>query len=187
MKIDRCTDRFRCSGLSVCTRLNKNILYMKKYLFLAMMVLSVLNSSAQELEAVDSIDVETGIIYPANGSAAVDTVCVDTVDVSIPPIPQIPLDECDSLMVSSPGDRYGIVWQNGKCGIYDISRRENVTRIEYKDLWFSFRKEMEGEYYSYFGWDEVDTKGIIGVAETNNQFMAINISKKDEEKEDENE
>jgi len=160
---------------------------MKKYLLLAMMVFGVLNSSEQELEAVDSIDVETGIIYPANGSAAVDTVCVDTLDVSNPPIPQIPLDECDSLMVSSPGDRYGIVWQNGKCGIYDISRRENVTRIEYRDLWFSFRKEIDGEYYSYFGWDEEETKGIIGVAEANNQFMAISMPKKDEGKKGENE
>lgn len=183
---DRCTDRFRYSGLSVCTNVKQiNIIYMKKYLLLTMMVFGVLNSSAQELEAVDSIDVETGIIYPANGSAAIDTVCVDTLDVSNPPVPQIPLDKCDSLMVSSPGDRYGVVWQNGKCGIYDISKGENVTRIEYRDLWFSFRKEMEGEYYSYFGWDEEETKGIIGVAEANNQFMAISMPKKDEGKEDE--
>lgn len=160
---------------------------MKNYLLLAMMAFGVVNGSAQTIEAVDSIDVETGIAYPANGSATVDTVCVDTLDVSNPPIPQIPLDESDSLKVSSPGDRYGIVWQNGKCGIYDISRMENVTRIEYRDLWFSFRKEMEGEYYTYFGWDEVDTKGIIGVAEANNQFMAISMPKKDEGKEGENE
>jgi len=69
------------------------------------------------------------------------------------------------------------------CGIYDISKGENVTRIEYKKLWFAFRKEMEGEYYSYFGWDEEETKGIIGVAEANNQFMAISMPKKDERKE----
>lgn len=159
---------------------------MKKCLF-ALLVMMTTNVVAQEIEAVDSIDVETGIIYPANGSAAIDTVCVDTLDVSNPPVPQIPLDECDSLMVSSPGDRYGVVWQNGKCGIYDISKGENVTRIEYRDLWFSFRKEMEGEYYSYFGWDEEETKGIIGVAEANNQFMAISMPKKDEGKEGENE
>ena len=152
---------------------------MKKYL-LAMLVLVTANVAAQEIETVDSIDLETGIIYPANGGAVVDTICADTLDVSNPPVPQIPLDQCDSLMVSSPGDRYGIVWRNGKCGIYDISKWENVTRIEYKDLWFSFRKEMEGEYYSYFGWDEDTTKGVIGVAEVNNQFIAISMPKKDE-------
>ena len=152
---------------------------MKKYL-LAMLVLVTANVAAQEIETVDAIDLETGIIYPANGGAVVDTICADTLDVSNPPVPQIPLDQCDSLMVSSPGDRYGIVWRNGKCGIYDISKWENVTRIEYKNLWFSFRKEMEGEYYSYFGWDEDTTKGVIGVAEVNNQFIAISMPKKDE-------
>ncbi|WP_158215013.1 hypothetical protein [Prevotella sp. P4-119] len=155
---------------------------MKKNL-IALLVLMTTNAVAQEIEAVDSIDLETGIIYPANGSgvAAADTICVDSI--ANPPIPQIPLDECDSLMVSSPVHRYGVVWKNGMCGIYDISKGENVTRIEYKKLWFSFRKEMEGEYYSYFGWDEEETKGIIGVAEANNQFMAISMPKKDERKE----
>lgn len=159
-------------------------MYMKKYLFLAMMVFGVLNSNAQELDAVDSIDVETGIIYPTNesGVAVADTICVDSI--ANPPIPQIPLDECDSLMVSSLGDRYGVVWKNGMCGIYDISKGENVTRIEYKDLWFSFRKEMEGEYYSYFGWDEDTTKGVIGVAEVNNQYIAISMPKKDDNEEE---
>ena len=156
---------------------------MKKCLF-ALFVLMTTNVVAQEIEAVDSIDLETGIIYPANGNgvAVADTICVDSI--ANPPIPQIPLDECDSLMVSSPGDRYGVVWKNGMCGIYDISKGENVTRIEYKDLWFSFRKEMEGEYYSYFGWDEDTTKGVIGVAEVNNQFIAISIPKNDDNEEE---
>ena len=157
---------------------------MKKCLF-ALLVMMTTNVVAQEIEAVDSIDLETGIIYPANGNgvAVADTICVDSI--ANPPIPQIPLDDCDSLMVSSPGDRYGVVWKNGMCGIYDISKGENVTRFEYKDLWFSFRKEMEGEYYSYFGWDEDTTKGVIGVAEVNNQFITISMPKKDEGKEDE--
>ena len=156
---------------------------MKKYL-LALFVLMTTNVVAQEIEVVDSIDLETGISYPANGGAVVDTISADTLDISNPPVPQIPLDQCDSLVVSSLGDRYGVVWKDGKCGVYDISKGENVTRIEYRDLWFSFRKEMEGEYYSYFGWDEEETEGIIGVAEANNQFMAISMPKKDEGKED---
>lgn len=149
---------------------------MKKYILLPMMAFGVLNSKAQIIEAVDSIDVETGVVYPAN--EVVDTVRVDSMgNVSVP---QIPLDQCDSLVVSSPNDRYGVVWKDGKCGIYDVSKRENVTQIEYKDLWFSFRKEIEGEYYTYFGWDEVDTKGVIGVAEVNNQFMAISMPKEED-------
>lgn len=150
---------------------------------MSLVLLFVLLSSgvgAQEVEVVDSIDMDSDnyiIEYVEDG----DTVRADTIDLTAPAIPQIPLDKCDSLTLSSPGDRYGVVWKAGKCGIYDIVKWENVTKIEYKDLWYSFRKEMEGEYYSYFGWDEDDTKGIIGVAEVNNQFIAISMPKKDED------
>ena len=158
---------------------------MRKLLCLiATFVLVTVQMSAQEIEAVDSIDVETGIIYPANGGVAIDSIYADTLDMSDPPVPQISLDQCDSLMVSSPNDRYGVVWKDGKCGIYDISKWENVTPIAYKDLWFSSRKEMEGEYYSYFGWDEDATKGVISVAEVNNQFIAISMPKKDDNEEE---
>ncbi|MBQ9655532.1 MAG: hypothetical protein IJV38_05860 [Prevotella sp.] len=149
---------------------------MRNFVFVLLVAIAV-GVNAQVVEQMDSIDVNTGVIYPANGSVAVDTASVDTVNVSNPPVPQIPLDECDSLMVSSPADRYGVVWRNGKCGIYDLSKKENVTRIEYKDLWFSFRKEIDGEYYTYFGWDEACSKGLIGVAEDTNQFIAISMPK----------
>ncbi len=161
-------------------------MYMKKELLFALFLYAALNGSAQEVEAVDSIDLETGIIYPANGVAVEtpDTISVDSI--MKPSVVQIPLDSCDSLMVRNPDDRYGVVWKDGKCGIFDISKWENVTNIEYKELWFSFRREIEGEYYTYFGWDEEDTKGVIGVAEVNNTFVAIWFPKNDEEgKEDE--
>ena len=152
---------------------------MKKSLVLLFALLSS-SAGAQEVEVVDSIDMDSGnyiIEYVEDGNS----IRADTIDLSTPSIPQIPLEKCDSLTLNSPGDRYGVVWKAGKCGIYDIIKWENVTKIEYKDLWYSFRKEMEGEYYSYFGWDEDDTKGIIGVAEVNNQFIAISMPKKDEE------
>jgi len=152
---------------------------MKKSLVLLFALLSS-SAGAQEVEVVDSIDMDSGnyiIEYVEDG----DSIRADTIDLSTPSIPQIPLEKCDSLTLNSPGDRYGVVWKAGKCGIYDIIKWENVTKIEYKDLWYSFRKEMEGEYYSYFGWDEDDTKGLIGVAEVNNQFIAISMPKKEED------
>ncbi len=161
-------------------------MYMKKELLFVLFLYATLIGNAQEIEAVDSINVETGIIYPANGVAVEtpDTISVDSIMKSS--VVQIPLDSCDSLMVRNPDDRYGVVWKDGKCGIFDISKWENVTNIEYKELWFSFRREIVGEYYTYFGWDEEDTKGVIGVAEVNNAFVAIWFPKNDEEgKEDE--
>lgn len=152
---------------------------------MTVITMTALNGDAQGVEVCDSIDLETGIVYRADGTIEEnpDTVSVDSI--FKPSVAQIPLDSCDSLMVRNPDDRYGVVWKGGKCGIYDISKWENVTNIEYKELWFSFRREMEGEYYSYFGWDEVDKKGVIGVAEINNSYVAIWFPKNEEEKEDE--
>ena len=106
--------------------------------------------TAQKIEAVDSIDVDTGVIYYADSTQARDTISMDTIDCTNPPIPQIPLDECDSLMARDISDRYGVVYKDGKCGIYDLVKHENVTRIEYSYLWYSMRKEFEGEYFTYF-------------------------------------
>ena len=159
---------------------------MKKGLLLVFFLYAALYSGAQEIEAVDSIDVETGIIYPANGVVMETPDTISSDSIMEPSAIQVPLDSCDSLMVRNADDRYGVVWKDGKCGIYDITQWENVTNIEYKELWFSFRREIEGEYYTYFGWDEDDTKGVIGVAEVNNTFVAIWFPKNDEEgKEDE--
>ena len=145
--------------------------------FLMMGLLMPFAASAQEIEAVDSIDVETGVIYYADSTQVNDTISTDTIDYANPPIPQIPLEECDSLTARDVTDRYGVVYKDGRCGIYDLMKHENVTRIDYKELWFSFRREIEGEYYSYFGWEEDDSKGVIGVAESNNQFIAISMPK----------
>ena len=103
------------------------------------------------------------------------------------------MEECDSLMARDITDHYGVVYKGGKCGIYDLVKHENVTRIEYRELWFSFRREIEGEYYSYegeyysyFGWEENDSKGVIGVAEANNQFVAISMPKEQNEENETN-
>ena len=149
---------------------------MRRKLFILKLLMPVI-VSAQEIEAVDSIDVGTGVIYYADSIQVNNTISTDTIGCTNPFIPQIPLEECDSLTVRDVTDHYGVVYKDGKCGIYDLVKHENVTRIEYKELWFSFRREIEGEYYSYFGWEEDDSKGVIGIAEANNQFVAISMPK----------
>ena len=152
----------------------------KVFSFLGLLI--QLLAPAQEIEAVDSIDVETGVIYYADSTQVSDTINTETIDSANPPIPQVPLEECDSLTARDITNRYGVVYKDGKCGIYDLVKHENVTRIEYKELWFSFRREIEGEYYSYFGWEENDSKGVIGIAEANNQFITISMPKEQDEK-----
>ena len=131
-----------------------------------------LTSSAQTV-VVDSIEV-----LDIDNIETVDTIDCSTLET--PTIPQIPFEELDSMIMSSLDDRYVVVYKDGKCGIYDLQNEENVTRIEYGYLRFSFRKEMEGEYYTYFFWEEKTTQGVIGIAEVNNQFISIAMPKKEE-------
>lgn len=77
-------------------------------------------ASAQEVEIVDSIDVETGVIYYADSTQVTDTISEDPNDCANPPIPQIPLDECDSLTARDVTHHYGAAYKDGKCGIYDL-------------------------------------------------------------------
>ena len=141
-------------------------------------LLMPLVASAQEVDAVDSIDVETGVIYYADSTQVSDTISTDSMNCANPPIPQIPLEDCDSLMARDYTEHYGVVYKDGKCGIYDLVKHENVTRIEYSYLWYAYRKEFEGEYFTYFSWEELETLGVVGVAEANNQFVAISMPKK---------
>ena len=150
---------------------------MIKFFYYVMFIFLSVNTFAQEKAVVDSIDTETGIIYPANDTEIIDSVCSDSTLGC--PIPQVPFFECDSLMMRSLTDRYGVVWKDGKCGIYDLSRCENVTKIEYSNLWYAYRRELEGEYFTYFSWEESETLGIIGVAEANNQFISISMPKQE--------
>jgi hypothetical protein len=154
---------------------------MKKIPVIMSLLLATSSLSAQVIDAVDSIDVENGVVYYADSTQVTDTISCDTLDLSEQPIPQIPFEELDSLTMSSVDDRYVVVYKDGKCGIYDLRKEENVTRIEYSYLRFSFRKEMEGEYYTYFFWEEETTQGVIGIAEVNNQFISIAMPKKDED------
>lgn len=148
---------------------------------LTMGLLMPLVASAQEIDVVDSIDVENGVIYYADSTQVSDTISTDTIDCANPPIPQIPLEECDSLMARDITDHYGVVYKDGKCGIYDLVKHENMTRIEYSYLWYAYRKEFEGEYFTYFSWEEPETIGVVGIAEVNNQFIGISMPKKQEE------
>ena len=112
-----------------------------------------------------------------------DAIGSDTIDLKNPSVPQIPFEEFDSLTMSNLDDRYVVVWKGGKCGIYDSQKKEDVTRIEYSHLRFSFRKEFEGEFYNYFAWKKEGKNGVVGVSEKTNEFIAISIPKTEKEEE----
>lgn len=129
---------------------------------------------AAQTAEVDSISIDD--LY---STETVDT--IDCAELETPPIPQIPFEELDSLTMSSLDDRYVVVYKDGKCGVYDLLKEENVTRIEYEYLAMGFRKEFEGEFYTYFRLINEGKEGVLGIAEANNQFITILMPKEEEQ------
>lgn len=153
---------------------------MRNFIIVLLMAMAI-GVNAQVLEPVDSMDLETGVIYPVNNVEMVDTVSCDTIDFRNPPIPQIPLTECDSIVMIDQNGRYAAVYKEGKCGVYDISKAVNVTRIEYPWLSAGFRREFEGSYFTYFYTAYPDKYGVVGVSEETNDYICILYPYKEEE------
>ena len=129
--------------------------------------------------AAQTAEVDTISIDDLYSTETVDT--IDCAELETPPIPQIPFEELDSLTMSSLDDRYVVVYKDGKCGVYDLLKEENVTRIEYEYLAMGFRKEFEGEFYTYFRLINEGKEGVLGIAEANNQFITILMPKEEEQ------
>lgn len=89
-------------------------------------------------------------------------------------ISQIPVDQCDSLVVGNVTDRYGMIYKGGKCGVYDVVHSVNVTEVEFDELGFSKRLKVEsGNWVSYFYCVRNGIEGILGVIEETDDFMLI--------------
>lgn len=142
--------------------------------FLAWAFALIAAAQTAEVAAVDSIAVMED-----------DTEAVDTIDCSelfgeAPRIPQIHIEEMDNVVMDGPNERYAVVYKGGKCGVYDFSKFENVTRIEYDTLCMAFRKEIEGEYVTYFHASKDGSEGLLGIMETTNHFITIMLPRKEE-------
>lgn len=131
--------------------------------------------TVQETMSDETVVMDAAVV----DTAVVDIAVVDTAVVSDNGVVHIALDVCDSLMASDVTDRYCVVYKNGKCGVYDIARRENVTDIDFDYLKYSRRMEMEGGYYSYFYWERGADSGVVGIVEADNHFMIITSPRKE--------
>ena len=77
--------------------------------------------------------------------------------------------------------RYAVVhdW-NGRCGIYDLEKKENITELEYRNLFFSKMMELDDGsqatmFYGYKGHRE----GIVSVAPSGD-ILAITMPDKEQ-------
>ena len=120
-----------------------------------------------------------GISTAAQEVGRAETTHGDTLELASQSIPQTPFEELDSLLMNRIGDRYVVVYKDGRCGIYDLMKEVNVTRIRYESLRFLSRKEIEGDYYTFFSVKEGNCSGIISISEANNQFVVTTMPPKD--------
>lgn len=96
-------------------------------------------------------------------------------------VTQVNFGDCDSLIMRHVEDRYGVIYKNGKCGIYDIVYEVNVTEIEFDELGFSKRILVEDDaYVSYYYCVKEGRNGILGVNEESDSFMTIWMSKEND-------
>ena len=70
-------------------------------------------------------------------------------------------------------DRYGVTVQDGKCGIRDFEKQENVTEIIYDEAYPSYRKKVMDEYITYFYIRVGNQSGVVGITESSNETMTI--------------
>lgn len=151
----------------------------KMYFWLvATMLMIPAVASAQEMEYVDSIEVDTiDVDYVINGD---DIVLADSVKIT-----QYTLSECDGVEVCK-NPKYTIVIKDGKKGIYDMVLGKNVTEIEFQEVVFSRSEEIADEIpSSWFFVRREKQKGILCVYEDDDSVMTLWMDDSDEDSSDE--
>lgn len=88
-------------------------------------------------------------------------------------IPQIPIEKMDSVVAHQVDARYVVVYKDGKCGVYDLVKKENVTKLKYSNLVYGGREEEDGEYYTFFLMDEPERRGFVRITESTNERMGV--------------
>ena len=110
-------------------------------------------------------------------SFAQEVVAADTIDTEEAfgkkHIPQVPLEQCEQIDTCSIA-KFAIVSKDGKLGIYDLEKHENVTEINLDVAGFSRRYVSEdGIEVFYFYVEKGVGRGTIGVVGENNQTVGV--------------
>jgi len=74
---------------------------------------------------------------------------------------------------STPVSRYDIVYDGGRCGVFDNEADSLVTPIEYDSLSFLRRAEEDPVAVVLFSCSKDGMEGMMGIIEHNNEKMEI--------------
>ena len=97
---------------------------------------------------------------------------------------EVALQQYDSVMHGDLKEYpFGIVFQDGKAGVYDFRNAELVTEIIYENLFFAGPQEGETDTYHIFRWENDEEYGLISVSESDAGVMGISYKKEEVKKE----
>ena len=95
---------------------------------------------------------------------------------------QIAAQQYDSIMYGDLKEYpFGIVFQNGKGGVYDFRNAKLVTEIIYENLGYAGKKDDDDEVYHFFRWEDEETIGKLCVSESDAGVVSIGYKKEKEE------
>lgn len=130
----------------------KNFFLCKALLVMASLLSTTIHLVAQETIEADTVDIEELIEEKPT---------------------QVPLERCKIVDLCEDG-QYAIVELNGKMGIYDYMKGENVTEIDMDKVTFSRHVVAEDSIHIYyFGAEKGLQIGTIGVIGSNNQTLGL--------------
>ena len=128
--------------------------------------------------SAQSVEMESDSIN-AN-EAVVDTISADELIINSLDSIINDMKEFDNVELS-PNPRYAFVTKEGKMGIFDMTRMENVTKIEYDDIWFSMRSTSDTGNMTLFRFKQGAKLGVLGVYEPDNSYRMIYFTDSDDE------
>ena len=97
---------------------------------------------------------------------------------------EVALQQYDSVMYGDLKEYpFGIVFQDGKAGVYDFRNAELVTEIIYENLNYAGPQEGETDTYHIFRWENDKEYGLISVSESDGGVMGISYKKEEVKKE----
>jgi len=95
---------------------------------------------------------------------------------------QIAAQQYDSIMYGDLKEYpFGIVFQNGKGGVYDFRNAKLVTEIIYDSLTYAGKKDDDDDVYHFFRWEDDETIGKMCVSESDAGIVSIGYKKEKEE------
>jgi len=95
---------------------------------------------------------------------------------------EVALYQYDSIMYGDLSEYpFGIVFQDGKGGVYDFRNAKLVTEIIYENLTYAGKKDDDDDIYHFFRWEDEETIGKMCVSDSDAGVVSVGYKKEKEE------